>query len=149
MLVDYNRHPLTLDPIHRVVPGLTLAMVEARTPAGWNVLPGRPDGLADHIAVTDGTSWLTVRPSNGQTVPVVSSLHEHLLPAWGAVEDDISFHHTWSDAVALAGPEQAALQLTAPRLDQVLASALQGVVLPQKATSFGPKPRVGLLFRVL
>ena len=27
MLVDYNRHPLTLDPIHRVVPGLDLATV--------------------------------------------------------------------------------------------------------------------------
>jgi hypothetical protein len=34
-------------------------------------------------------------------------------------------------------------------MDQVLRSAAQGVVLPQKATSFGPKPRVGLLFRML
>ncbi|GAA0602086.1 DUF1015 domain-containing protein [Kribbella sandramycini] len=149
MLVDYNRHPLTLDPIHRVVPGLTLEMVQSRTPAGWNVLPGRSDQPRDRIAVTDGSTWLTVRPSNGQTVPAVSSLHEHLLPAWGAVEDDISFHHTWSDALALANPAQTAIELTAPHLDQVLSSAIQGVVLPQKATSFGPKPRVGLLFRML
>jgi hypothetical protein len=34
-------------------------------------------------------------------------------------------------------------------MDQVLRSAVRGVVLPQKATSFGPKPRVGLLFRML
>lgn len=149
MLVDYNRHPLTLDPIHRVVPGLTLEMVQSRTPAGWDVLPGRSENLPDHIVLTDGTAWLTIRPANGQTVPVVSSLHEHLLPAWGAPVDDITFHHTWSDALALAGPSQVAIELTAPRLDQVLGSALQGVILPQKATSFGPKPRVGLLFRML
>jgi len=149
MLVDYNRHPLTLDPIHRVVPGLTLDMVESRTPEGWNVLPGRLVDLPDRLTITDGTTWLTVRPSNGQTVPVVSSLHEHLLPAWGAPLDDITFHHTLTDALALATPTQAAVELTAPRLDQVLGSAIQGVVLPQKATSFGPKPRVGLLFRML
>ncbi|MFF1822495.1 DUF1015 family protein [Kribbella sp. NPDC058245] len=149
MLVDYNRHPLTLDPIHRVVPGLTLDMVRARTPEGWHVLPGRLVDLPDRLTITDGTDWITVRPSNGQTVPVVSSLHEHLLPAWGAPMDDITFHHTLSDALALAGPTQAAVELTAPRLDQVLGSAVQGVILPQKATSFGPKPRVGLLFRVL
>jgi uncharacterized protein (DUF1015 family) len=149
MLVDYNRHPLTLDPIHRVVPGLTLDMVRARTPEGWHVLPGRLVDLPDRLTITDGTDWITVRPSNGQTVPVVSSLHEHLLPAWGAPLDDITFHHTLADALALAGPTQAAVELTAPRLDQVLGSAVQGVILPQKATSFGPKPRVGLLFRVL
>ncbi|MFI5735531.1 DUF1015 family protein [Kribbella sp. NPDC051587] len=149
MLVDYNRHPLTLDPIHRVVPGLTLDMVRTRTPEGWHVLPGRLVDLPDRLTITDGTDWITVRPANGQTVPVVSSLHEHLLPAWGAPLDDITFHHTLSDALALAGPTQAAVELTAPRLDQVLGSAVQGVILPQKATSFGPKPRVGLLFRVL
>ncbi|GAB3950692.1 DUF1015 domain-containing protein [Kribbella albertanoniae] len=149
MLVDYNRHPLTLDPIHRVVPGLTLEMVQSRTPAGWDVLSGRSESLPDHIRLTDGTTWLTIRPANGQTVPVVSSLHEHLLPAWGAPVDEITFHHTWSDALALASPSQVAIELTAPRLDQVLGSAIQGVILPQKATSFGPKPRVGLLFRML
>jgi uncharacterized protein (DUF1015 family) len=76
-------------------------------------------------------------------------LHDLLLPAWGVVEDDISFHHTLQDALALAGPQQAAVELVAPRMDQVRRSAAQGAVLPQKATSFGPKPRVGLLFRTL
>jgi hypothetical protein len=62
---------------------------------------------------------------------------------------EISFHHALADALALAGPQQAVVELAAPRMDQVLRSAVQGVVLPQKATSFGPKPRVGLLFRTL
>ncbi|TCC15552.1 DUF1015 family protein [Kribbella speibonae] len=147
MLVDYIRHPLTLDPIHRVVPGLDLMTVQSRTPAGWQMQPGRVEGDPDRISVTDGSSWLTLHTES--EVPTVALLHEVLFPAWGVVEDDLSFHHTLSDALALAGPQQLAVELAAPRMDQVLRSAAQGVVLPQKATSFGPKPRVGLLFRTL
>jgi uncharacterized protein (DUF1015 family) len=149
MLVDNERHPLTLDPIHRVVPGLTLDLVKARTPDGWDVLPGRVENVPDRIAIFDGNSWITVRSTEGQVTPTVSLLHEELLPAWGTSLEEISFHHALSDAVALAGPTQAAVELVAPRMDQVLHSALRGAVLPQKATSFGPKPRVGLLFRML
>ncbi|MET9275632.1 DUF1015 domain-containing protein [Kribbella sp. NPDC003557] len=147
MLVDYVRHPLTLDPIHRVVPGLDLATVQSRTPSDWQVRPGRAEGDPDRISVTDGSSWLTLHTTS--PAPWVTLLHDVLLPAWGVVEDDITFHHTLADALALAGPQQAAVELTAPRMDQVLRSAALGVALPQKATSFGPKPRVGLLFRTL
>ena len=149
MLVDNERHPLTLDPIHRLVPGLTLATVSARTPAGWEVLPGRVDGVPDRIAISDGTSWVTLRSTEGQVTPTVALLHEQLLPAWGVPVEEITFHHALADALALAGPTQAAVELVAPRMDQVLRSAARGKILPQKATSFGPKPRVGLLFRSL
>ncbi|TCC02431.1 DUF1015 family protein [Kribbella soli] len=147
MLVDYIRHPLTLDPIHRVVPGLDLVTVQSHTPAGWQMQPGRIEGDPDRISVTDGSSWLTLHTDS--EAPTVALLHEVLFPAWGVIEEDLSFHHTFSDALALAGPQQLAVELAAPRMDQVLRSAAQGVVLPQKATSFGPKPRVGLLFRTL
>jgi uncharacterized protein (DUF1015 family) len=147
MLVDYVRHPLTLDPIHRVVPGLDLMTVQSRTPSHWQMQPGRVEGDPDRISVTDGSSWLTLHTDSD--APTVALLHEVLLPAWGVVEEDISFHHTLADALALAGPQQVVVELSAPRMDQVLRSAAQGVVLPQKATSFGPKPRVGLLFRTL
>ncbi|MEU8227544.1 DUF1015 domain-containing protein [Kribbella sp. NPDC048915] len=147
MLVDYVRHPLTLDPIHRVVPGLHLATVRSRTPSTWRVEAGRAEDGGDRIAVTDGSEWLTLHSASEN--PMVVLLHDELLPAWGVDDEDISFHHTLADALALAGPQQVAVELTAPRMDQVLRSAAQGVVLPQKATSFGPKPRVGLLFRTL
>jgi hypothetical protein len=103
--------------------------------------------LEGGISVTDGSSWLTLHAAGDS--PAATLLHEVLLPAWGVAEDELSFHHTLSDALALAGPQQLAVELTAPHMDQVLRSAAQGVVLPQKATSFGPKPRVGLLFRTL
>jgi uncharacterized protein (DUF1015 family) len=147
MLVDYVRHPLTLDPIHRVVSGLDLDTVRLRTPADWRVRPDRDESASDRISMTDGTDWLTLySPAD---TPTVVLLHDVLLPAWGVAEDKLSFHHTLADALALAGPQQVAVELTAPHMDQVLRSAAQGVVLPQKATSFGPKPRVGLLFRTL
>jgi hypothetical protein len=149
MLVDNDRHPLTLDPIHRVVPGLSLELVKARTPDGWEVLPGRVEGVPDRIAIFDGISWVTLRSTEGQVTPTVSLLHEVLLPAWGVPADEITFHHALGDAIALAGPSRAAVELVAPRMDQVLRSAVRGAALPQKATSFGPKPRVGLLFRTL
>ncbi len=147
MLVDYIRHPLTLDPIHRVVPGLDLMTVQSRTPSGWQMQPGRVEGDQNRVSITDGSSWLTLHTDS--ETPTVALLHSVLFPAWGVVEEDLSFHHTFSDALALAGPQQLAVELAAPRMDQVLRSAAQGVVLPQKATSFGPKPRVGLLFRTL
>ncbi|HEY3562696.1 MAG TPA: DUF1015 domain-containing protein [Kribbella sp.] len=147
MLVDYVRHPLTLDPIHRVVPGLDLETVRLRTPSSFQLQPGRSEGDPTRISVTDGSDWLTLHIAS--EVPTVALLHTELLPAWGVSEDDISFHHTLADALALADTQQVAVELTAPRMDQVLRSAAQGVVLPQKATSFGPKPRVGLLFRTL
>ncbi|NIK57585.1 DUF1015 family protein [Kribbella shirazensis] len=147
MLVDYVRHPLTLDPIHRLAPGLDLQTVQQRTPSGWQMQPGRVEGDPERISVTDGSSWLTLHTASD--MPTVKLLHEVLLPAWGVVQEELSFHHTLADALALAGPQQLAVELTAPHMDQVLRSAAQGVVLPQKATSFGPKPRVGLLFRTL
>ncbi|MGW5195849.1 DUF1015 family protein [Kribbella sp. NPDC004138] len=147
MLVDYTRHPLTLDPIHRVVPGLDLATARSRTPSDWQVQVGRAEEVPDRISVTDGSSWLTLHTAF--EAPAVTLLHDVLLPAWGVAEDDVTFHHTLTDALALAGPQQAAVELPALRMDQVLRSAAMGVALPQKATSFGPKPRVGLLFRTL
>jgi hypothetical protein len=105
--------------------------------------------VPDRIAIFDGTSWVTLRSTEGQVTPTVSLLHEVLLPAWGVPADEITFHHALGDAIALAGPARAAVELVAPRMDQVLRSAARGAVLPQKATSFGPKPRVGLLFRTL
>ncbi|HEU4948058.1 MAG TPA: DUF1015 domain-containing protein [Kribbella sp.] len=149
MLVDHDRHPLTLEAIHRTVPGLDLATVSRRTPTGWQVLPGRVDGVPDRIAVTDGTDWVTLRSTEGQPAPTVSLLHEVLIPAWGVDPDAIEYHHALSDALALAGPGQATVELQPPRLDQVLTTAARGARLPRKATSFGPKPRAGLLFRTL
>lgn len=149
MLVDHRRHPLSLDAIHRSVPGLGLAAVSSRTPASWRALPGRHQDRPHSILVTDGADWLTLLPAEPLKVPEVVPLHAELLPAWGVDPTTVGFHHQLDDALALAGPDRLAVELGPPGLDQVLSAAANDIRLPHKATSFGPKPRVGLLFRTL
>jgi uncharacterized protein (DUF1015 family) len=149
MLVYHARHPLTLDAIHRDLPGVSLATVTERTPAGWKADPGKLGDLAHRVLLTDGTSWLTVHRTAPRSAPTVALLHEELLPAWGVPQDRTGYHHVLADALALAAPDRLAVQLDPPLLDDVLATAARGGRLPHKATSFGPKPRVGLLLRTL
>ena len=75
-------------------------------------------------------------------------MHETLLPAWKVREGQLVFHHTAAEALAHAGQGLAVL-LPAPTFDQVASSARSGQLLPQKATSFQPKPHVGVLMRDL
>ncbi len=147
MLVDHDRHPLTLDAIYRTLPGLTLDTVAERLPGGWLAVDGRVTGVPHAMALSDGNRWLTVHCAADETAPDVSLLHGELLPAWGVDEDAIAYHHALPEALAAARPDRITVVLEPPRLDQVLATAQRGARLPRKATSFGPKPRVGLLFR--
>jgi uncharacterized protein (DUF1015 family) len=74
---------------------------------------------------------------------------EHL---WGIADSDarVSYHHNAADAVAAAtGSDGVALLLPPPHHDEVLAIAALGERMPRKSTSFGPKPRTGLLMRLL
>ncbi len=71
---------------------------------------------------------------------------------WGVADSDarVSYHHNAADAIAAASASGGvALLLPAPRHDEVLAIAAQGERMPRKSTSFGPKPRTGLLMRLL
>lgn len=74
---------------------------------------------------------------------------EHL---WQVTDSDtrVAYHHNADDAVAATrGSERVALLLAPPRHGEVLAIAAQGERMPRKSTSFGPKPRTGLLMRLL
>jgi uncharacterized protein (DUF1015 family) len=149
MLVDHYRHPLTLDAIHRTLPGVTLDAAVHRLPAGWLTRGGKRLDLPHGLALTDGKRWLTVYRERAEDVPDVSLLHGELLPAWGVDPDRISYHHALDDALDDAAADRLTVVLTPPQLEQVLSTAARGVRLPRKATSFGPKPRVGILFRTL
>ncbi len=149
MLVDHDRHPLTLDAIHRTLPGLTLDAISSAPPSGWQAYDGRHAEVPHGMTMTDGTRWLTMSRDGAPGVPDVSLLHDELLPAWGVHPDAIDYHHGLDEALADAADDRLTVVLTPPRLEQVLSTAARGVRLPRKATSFGPKPRVGLLFRTL
>jgi hypothetical protein len=73
--------------------------------------------------------------------------------AWGVTADDRSVevvHHDAAAAVERARRTGGTAVILNPlRVEDVLAVAADGERVPRKSTSFGPKPRSGLLLRLL
>lgn len=159
MLVDQTRHPLRLGAVHRVVPDRTFVDVtatgngsfddhaedEAAARASWTAAAaaGRHAML-----VTDGRRWGVLGLGEAGVDTLV--LHEQLFPRWRVDEDAVRYVHDPGRAVALASETGGvALLLHPPRVSDVLNASAAGAMLPRKSTSFGPKPRMGLLMRSL
>jgi len=109
------------------------------------------------VVLTDGRRALLVRvqaAASGRRAAVVATVTaERLLPElFGVTDDDrrVAYHHeaahSLNDAVDRMG---VAVILPAPRLEDVVALAGAGERMPGKSTSFGPKPRSGLVMRFL
>ncbi|WP_159943742.1 MULTISPECIES: DUF1015 family protein [unclassified Nocardiopsis] len=172
LLVDSDTHPPHLGAIHRVLPGLdTAGAVEAaRAVAAVEPVTGdraRALAAAEHpalvLASAEGGAHLVHgfdqdvlaramphRSADWRRLPT-AALHEVLMPVWGASEERVRMVHDAPDeAVAAARDEKGtAVIVPALRVDQVYAVAERGELTPRKSTSFGPKPRTGLVMRVL
>ncbi|HEX6235114.1 MAG TPA: DUF1015 domain-containing protein [Jiangellaceae bacterium] len=114
------------------------------------------DSHAALIGAPDSAAVVASMPPNRSQLwhSLDASVAQHLVleQLWGVVDSDarVAYHHNADDAVAAAGGGRGvALLLTPPRHDDVLAIAAQGERMPRKSTSFGPKPRTGLLMRLL
>jgi uncharacterized protein (DUF1015 family) len=154
MLVDQDDTPLFLGAIHRTLGGVRLTDVRAAAlelGARVRSLP-RDSAFAalaqDTLVVTDDRSWLVIHPQPaGRTQ--VEWLHDRLLPALDDHRDlTVAYHHTVEEALGSVGGGLAVL-LPAPDFDQVQDSLARDRLLPQKATSFQPKPSLGVLMRSL
>ncbi len=156
LLIDSTQYRLQLGAIHRSVSDVSLAALQM--PLGYRISPAisvagaRPAPPAEvrHLVVTDGErSCTVVAPISPEAATADAELlHQCLLPAWGAQEDRLGYHHAVEQAVRAAKLEGGvAVLLHPPRLDQVMALARAGKVLPRKSTSFGPKPRTGFVMR--
>lgn len=157
LLVDQSRYPLRLDAIHRSLADVDLVAlsIPAGVDAGPIVAlqgrePSRPRRSGE-VVLTDGIVErpLTLRRLTADGRTDVEILHAGLLPAWGVTEDRIGYHHTVAQTLSTARRDDGCAVLLHPTtVQEVMAVARSGQVMPRKATSFGPKPRTGLVMRV-
>ncbi|WP_052850071.1 DUF1015 family protein [Streptomyces avicenniae] len=178
LLVDTARHPLRVQAIHRVLPGLRPADALARLTGAFRVrqVAAPLDAALRTLDATPGTAFLLAdnggsfhlldRPDRAlleRTVPAdrpaawrrldATVLHATLLDALWHVPDRpgaIAYLHDAPAAVAQAARLGGTAVLLRPvREETVRALAERGVTMPRKSTSFGPKPLTGLVMRAL
>jgi uncharacterized protein (DUF1015 family) len=174
-LVDMTEYPPELRAIHRVIPGLPLQEAAARAKGACQVqeFPVLEDALAGLARATgpafvlagEGPSHLLTDPDPLQVDHAMppglsarwkslstSILSAFLLPkVWGITDSEqavLVVHHDQLAAVELARRLGGTAVLMNPlSTEDVLTVAIQGERVPRKSTSFGPKPRTGLIMR--
>ena len=163
MLVDQNEHSLRVGPIHRSVAALTLSDVQDlagdrgdhvrlmpdREAAFAALVARAADGSTSTFVLSDGRSWAVL--STPRTQPVDAGvLHETLFPAWDVAEEQVGYHHSIDQALhTVARTPGIVVAVHPPTIAQVMDSAARGIRMPRKSTSFGPKPRMGVVMRDL
>ncbi|MEU9836148.1 DUF1015 domain-containing protein [Streptosporangium sp. NPDC048047] len=176
LLVDSTAYPPNLKAIHRVIPGLPLGEALSRAGEAWRIREygSLGEGLSALAAAAEpayllsagGTAHLLTDPNRERlerAMPAdrsarwralnTSILAEFLLPEiWGMPDEERSVrvvHHDAEAAVRLARDSGGTAVLMNPlEVDDVLAVASHRERVPRKSTSFGPKPRTGLVLRM-
>jgi uncharacterized protein (DUF1015 family) len=153
MLVDQTDTPLFLGAIHRVLGGVTLDALRENARAAFDETSAEAAVAAlrpDVLAATDGRRWATLRLNLAADQAAVELLHEELIPALTRAPSTIGHHHDVEGALAaVARRPGVAILMPAPDFGLVLRIAAADRLLPEKATSFQPKPSVGVLIRSL
>lgn len=152
MLVDQDDTPLFLGAIHRVVQHCSLddlldAARDTGAPARELTRAAALDALSpDHLVLTDQDRWASVPvPAD---VLAVDFFHGRLLPGAGAAAE-VSYHHAVDLALEHASRADVAAIMPALQFDDVERLLARGHLLPEKATSFQPKPSLGAIMRSL
>ncbi|MEV5983033.1 DUF1015 domain-containing protein [Streptomyces sp. NPDC052114] len=179
LLVDTARYPLRVRAIHRYLHRLPVADALAALGDSFRVrtvegpLDHALDALAEAAAkgnafvlVGDGSFHLVDRPSQAlldRTIPGeypeawrtldATVLHATLLDhVWRIPDtpDHIAYIHDTAATVEKAERDGGTAVLMHPVREEVVRElAQQGVTMPRKSTSFGPKPATGLVLRDL
>lgn len=179
LLVDTARYPLRVRAIHRLLHRLPVADALAALNGAFRIrdiegpLPVALDALAEAAAegnafllAGDGRFHLVDRPDKAllaRTVPAdrppawraldATVLHATLLDHVWQIPDTsehIAYIHDTEAAVDQAERHDATAVLMHPVREEVVRDlARQGVTMPRKSTSFGPKPASGLVLRSL
>jgi uncharacterized protein (DUF1015 family) len=156
MLVDQADTPLFLGPIHRVLTGVSLDDLAAATEiagVGFDVVD-RASALEalgpQTLVATDGKMWATLKLDLPPDRAAVEALQDDLVPALTRGPSRVHHHHSVDTTLTqLRRSGGVAVLMPAPDVDVVLRVAAADRLLPEKATSFQPKPSPGVLMRSL
>src|SRR5690625_4027655 len=165
LLVDSDTHPPHLGAIHRVLPGVGIEQALDLANAVAEVVPSdltapqdglllvSPKGHGHLVRAIDPRALVEAMPDRSpewRNLPT-AALHEVLLPLWGVPEEQVRMVHDDPDQARATARETQGIAVLVPPLsvEQVYAVADRGELTPRKSTSFGPKPRTGLVMRVL
>jgi uncharacterized protein (DUF1015 family) len=179
MLVDAERHPLRLGSIHRSIADIALENAMTAAADGFDAVTALANDvdLADALAragrsgpafvLSDGRNSALLEHPIGPVVDAAlpqtrsqrwrgldaSIACEFVLPRVFGVQDAdrrVAYHHAAAEAIMRAHRLGGVALLIRPASHaDVLAVAANGERMPRKSTSFGPKPRTGLLMRLL
>ncbi|GAA1111001.1 DUF1015 domain-containing protein [Nocardiopsis composta] len=179
LLVDSDSSPPRIGAIHRVLRGLRAreAAHAAEPFARAEPLPpGPPEAAVQRLrtAAEHGPALIAAdaedrfllhrfspdaleaaapdRSAEWRALPT-AALERLLLPAWKTAEDTVELVHDDPAAALAAAGDPArpgtAVLLPPMRLEDVYRVTARGELTPRKSTSFGPKPRTGLVLRSL
>ena len=178
LLVDSTRYPPRLGAIHRVLPDLPPATAVERAKAAFRVTELREPlssalrtlgEVAGPAFLLGGGSGLHLLADPdpvrlAETMPADHSARWQRLDTavldrllierlWGVNEDEHTVevvHHDAAAAIERARRDGGTAVILNPlRVEDVVALAAGGERVPRKSTSFGPKPRTGLILRLL
>jgi uncharacterized protein (DUF1015 family) len=174
-LVDADAYPLRLGAIHRVLPHLDPAEGASLAAAAFTVteVPSAEAMQRLALAGESGTAfllaggdrfWLLTDPDQQQLAAAMppdasprwrgldaSVMQELLLAQLWSIKDnerDVLISHDAGEAVQMAADSAGTAVISNPMpLTAVMDIAAHGEKVPRKSTSFGPKPRTGLVLR--
>lgn len=155
MLVDEGDTPLRIGAIHRVLMETSISRFRAAI-AGRHQIVDRDRATAvaalapDTVVVTDGRRWGTIALSLSSATSAVEEVDQTLIPLLPKAPRRIHYEHSIDLALTRAQRARAVvIILPALTIEQVWRTVDRGRLLPEKATSFQPKPHPGAFIRSL
>jgi uncharacterized protein (DUF1015 family) len=156
MVIDQNETPMFLGAIHRLLHGVRLADLLAAASGAGATVRTIDEGQAvaalapDTAVLTDGRHWATVGFAVPAGTAMVQLVDDLLLAGLRRRPARIGYAHSVAHALEQVRPGRVtAALLPAVDLDLVFDVVEAGGLLPEKATSFQPKPSLGSFIRLL
>lgn len=151
MVVDQDDTPFFLGPIHRTFKRRSLQALKTAADTIDVTTRELPEAEALRafgpraLVATDGHRWMVIDLPEDASTSAVEFLHQDLLPSAGS--DDVVHHHSVEEAINAATASYVSVLLPAPDYSLLDRAMERGHLLPEKATSFQPKPSLGVLMR--